>query len=119
MSTVVVVHSDSRQANKLAASLDGHFQRVVIARTAEELLAAIPKHRSELAIVDLDVVSLEAVAELRREFGVDIICTHRCADEAMWADALSAGAIDCLYNDDIRAIVAAAARKPMAAAAAA
>ena len=62
-----------------------------------------------VAIVDLELVSLGEVQQLKREFAATtVVCTHRLADEKMWADALASGAADCCYASDVRAIVLAA-----------
>jgi hypothetical protein len=46
---------------------------------------------------------------LHREFPhVQLVCTHRIPDEAMWAAALTGGALDCFHTSDVRNIVAAA-----------
>jgi hypothetical protein len=53
--------------------------------------------------------SLADVEFLGREFpAVHIICTHRCADEEMWAAAMNAGAADLCFAHDVEAIVQAA-----------
>ena len=113
--TAVVVQSDPESAAVLAASLLRHFHTVRIASSLEEVRSAIPRHRAELAIVDLELVGIADVQELRREFAsISIVCTHRLADEKMWAAALAAGAIDCCHASDIRGIVLAAMRQPSA-----
>jgi DNA-binding NarL/FixJ family response regulator len=82
----------------------------------DELRLAIPRHRADVAIVDLELAALSEVQNLKREFaGTTIVCTHRLADEKMWTDALAAGASDCCYSSDVRAIVLAASHtKPVA-----
>ncbi|HSM87586.1 MAG TPA: hypothetical protein VLT16_15625, partial [Candidatus Limnocylindrales bacterium] len=65
------------------------------------------------AIVDLELAGVDHVQQLRREFpATTIVCTHRLADEKMWTQALSAGAADCCFNSDVRAIVLAATNTP-------
>jgi 3-dehydroquinate dehydratase len=62
-----------------------------------------------VAIVDLELAALSEVRQLTHEFSTTtIVCTHRLADEKMWTDALAAGASDCCYSSDVRAIVLAA-----------
>ena len=108
---VVVAQADSQRAEALAASLHAHFRSVSVARSLEELRDAIPKNRAEVAIVDLELVSLPEVQELHREFtGTCIVCTHRLGDEEMWTSALSAGASDFCSNADARDVVLAALR---------
>ena len=111
--TAVVVQSDPESAAALAASLLRHFHTVRVASSLEEVRAAIPRHRAELAIVDLELVGIADVQELRREFAsLSIVCTHRLADEKLWSAALAAGAIDCCHASDVRSIVLAAMRHP-------
>lgn len=104
---VVVAQHDSKSAEALASLLDRHFRSVRLARSLEEVRSAIPRLRAELAVVDLEMVPLTEVEKLSREYHVPIICTHRVPDEEMWAAALSAGAIDCCQNTDVRSIVSA------------
>jgi DNA-binding NarL/FixJ family response regulator len=107
--SVVVAQSNSKAAEVLARSLYNHFRVVHVAGDLDELRHAIPKHRADVAIVDLELAALQEVQQLKREFGATrIICTHRLADEKMWSDALSVGAADCCYASDVRAIVLAA-----------
>jgi DNA-binding NarL/FixJ family response regulator len=103
---VVVASNDPRAASQLAASLNPHFRTVSVARSLDEIRHAIPKHRAHLAIVDLEMASVDDIERLIHEFGhTSIVCTHRIPDEEMWASALAAGAIDCCPNDDAACIV--------------
>jgi DNA-binding NarL/FixJ family response regulator len=93
----------------LAKSLYNHFRVVHLAGDVDELRKAIPKHRADVAIIDLELAALSDVHQLTLDFAnTTIVCTHRLADEKMWADALAAGASDCCYASDVRAIVLAA-----------
>ena len=107
--SVVVAQSNSKTAEVLARSLYNHFRVVNVAGNVSELRHAIPKHHADVAIVDLELAPLNLVQELTQEFvGTRVICTHRLADEQMWSSALAAGAADCCYASDVRAIVLAA-----------
>jgi DNA-binding NarL/FixJ family response regulator len=107
--SVVVAQSNSKTAEVLAKSLYNHFRVVHVADDLDELRHAIPKHRADVAIVDLELAALKEVQQLKREFvATRIICTHRLADEKMWTDALAVGAVDCCFASDVRAIVLAA-----------
>ena len=56
-----------------------------------------------------NLAGFEQVQQLTRQFSATkIVCTHRLADEKMWAEALAAGAADCCHSSDVRAIVLAA-----------
>ena len=88
--SVVVAQSNSKTAEMLAKSLYNHFRVVHLAGDVDELWRAIPKNRADVAIVDLELVSLCEVQQLKREFAATtVVCTHRLADEKMWADALA------------------------------
>ncbi len=108
---VVVAQLDSKSAEHLAASLYSHFRSVAVARSLEELREAIPKHRADVAIVDLELVGLPEVEQLHQKYGsTEIVCTHRVADEEMWASALAAGASDMCSSADVPGIVVCALR---------
>ena len=107
--SVVVAQSNGKTAEMLAQSLYNHFRVVNVAGNLDELRFAIPRHRADVVIVDLELAPLSQVQQLTREFGATrVICTHRLADEKMWTEALAAGAADCCYASDVRAIVLAA-----------
>lgn len=107
--SVVVAQSNSETGESLARSLYNHFRTVNLVGGVDELKFSIPRHRADVAIVDLELASVDDVQQLRREFpSTTIVCTHRLADEKLWTRALSAGAADCCFNSDVRGIVLAA-----------
>ncbi|HEV2963435.1 MAG TPA: hypothetical protein VG649_16525 [Candidatus Angelobacter sp.] len=107
--SIVVAHSNAKAAESLARSLHNHFRLVNVAHNFSELRNCIPRHRADVAVIDLELAGLAEVQELRKEFGdTTIVCTHRLADEKMWTDALAMGAADCCNASDVRAIVMAA-----------
>jgi len=103
---VVIATPDSKTPSQLAESLNRHFRSVAVARSYDDVRRAIPKHRAQLAIVDLELADLGQVQALCSEFGqTQVVCTHRVPDEEMWANALNAGAIDCCQSADICGIL--------------
>jgi len=113
--TAVVVQSDPESASALVASLLRHFHTVRVAGSLEEARAAIPRHRAEFAIVDLELVGIADVQQLRRDFAsVAIVCTHRVPDQELSTSAQAAGALDCCHASDVRSIVLAAMRNAQA-----
>ena len=103
---VVIAISDPQAASDLAAKLNSHFHSVAVARSADEARSAIPKHRAQLAVVDLETVPLPEVQRLCHDFSsTSVVCTHRLADEEMWSHVLEAGAIDCCYPQDVSGIL--------------
>lgn len=113
---VVVAQRDSDSAEALAASLQYHFRIVALAYDLNEIRSAIPKHRADVAVIDLEMASFTDIDTLRHEFHeLEIVCTHRLADDNLWTQALAAGARDCCHPADVRSIVFAASRTiPMA-----
>jgi DNA-binding NarL/FixJ family response regulator len=114
--SVVVAQINSKTAEMLEKSLYNHFRVVHLAGDVDALRLAIPRFRADVAIIDLELAALSEVQQLKRDFAsTTIVCTHRLADETMWANALAAGAADCCYASDVRAIVLAASHtKPLA-----
>lgn len=103
---VVIANRDSQAASQLAASLNAYFRNVSVACSLDEVRNAIPRHRAQLAILDLELASVKDVEQLAHEFNhTCIVCTHRIPDDEMWASVLAAGAIDCCQNADVAAIV--------------
>ena len=113
--SVVVAQSSAKVSETLAKSLYNHFRVVTTAGSLSDLMHSIPKHRADVAIVDLELADIRQVEELVRQFSnTTVVCTHRLADEKMWTDALAAGAADCCNSSDVRAIVLAASNvKPL------
>jgi DNA-binding NtrC family response regulator len=112
--SIVVFQSDPRLAQALAATLSLHYHAVHAADSLDELRMAIRRHRAEVAILDVETSSLAEVQRLHREFpGLSIVCTHRVADEEMWAAALNAGASDMCPAFDTNGIVLSAERSAL------
>jgi DNA-binding NarL/FixJ family response regulator len=106
---VVLLQSDFRVAQSLVSALWPTVGSVREVNSLGELRTSIAKHRAEVAILDLEKASISDVQYLAQEFpGACIVCTHRCADEEMWAAALNAGASDVCPADDTQAILRAA-----------
>ena len=71
-----------------------------------EIRETVARLRAQLAVVDLEVVSFSELGELCKEFpATAFVCVHRLADDAMWARALAAGAVDCRLSADLERIV--------------
>ena len=103
---VVIAISDPQAAADLVTKLHPHFQSVAVAHNADEARHAIPRHRAQLAVVDLETVSLPEVEQLCHDFrNTSVVCTHRLADEEIWSHALEAGAIDCCFPQDVGGIL--------------
>jgi DNA-binding response OmpR family regulator len=106
---VVLLQSDSQVAQLLLSALSNRFSSVHLTRSLEELRISIARYRAEVAVLDLEKASLLELSTLRSDFpAACIVCTHRCADEEMWAAALDAGASDVCTSGDTSGIVHAA-----------
>ena len=105
----ILVQSDIPAAFALATALRKHCRSVIVSASLEGGRAAVPQHRADIVIADLELMRLSEIKRLHNESGdLSIVCTHRIPDEEMWAEALQAGAVDCCYSSDVRAIMDAA-----------
>src|ERR1700745_3823099 len=118
--SIIVFQHDPRLSQALAATLSLHYHSVHAVRSLDELHLAIPRHHADVVIMDIEASCLKDVELLHREYpGLSIVCTHRVADEEMWAAALNAGASDMVPACDTMAIAQSAERyAPLAHAAA-
>lgn len=109
--TIIVFQRDPRLAQSLASTLSLHYHAVHVATSVEELRVDIARHRADVAVLDIEASCLAEVERLHHEFpGVSIVCTHRVADEEMWAAALTAGASDMCPSCDTQGIATSAER---------
>jgi DNA-binding NarL/FixJ family response regulator len=107
--TVVLLGGDAGVAQSLVSALSKTFSSVQKVQSLGELRNRIAKNRAEVAILDIEAAPLSEIQHLSQDFpGAFIVCTHRVADEEMWAAALQAGAADVCPSDDIAGIVHAA-----------
>jgi DNA-binding NtrC family response regulator len=116
---VVLYENDAGTAQVLAATLARHFPAVYMARSTDEIRSAIARHRAQVLVLDVENSRSGEVERLHQEFpGLSIVCTHRLADEELWAEALNQGATDmCLpWNTDdvVRAVMHVRARRAAA-----
>ncbi len=102
---VVLAHNDKKSAQALAGLLHKVFRSVQVVGSVDDLRSAIARNRARLVITDLETIGFKQIEELRREFDVEIVCTHRIPDESMWTKALGLGALDCCHTSDVQAII--------------
>lgn len=104
--TVIIAQSDPTIALELANDLHAHFARVAVAKGGVELRTLLQRQEARVAVLDLELVSLDEVRQLGRLFqNVTLVCTHRSPDERMWMAALAAGAVEFCHPQDIRSIL--------------
>jgi len=109
--TIIVFQRDPRLAQALASTLSLHYHAVHMTTSIEELRVDVSRYRADVAVLDIEASNLAEVEHLHREFpGVSIVCTHRVADEEMWAAALNAGASDMCPACDTQGIAISAER---------
>lgn len=105
-SAVVILQNDPDVARGLTNDLHAHFGRVAVAEDAVELRTLLLRHAARVAVLDLEVLNLEDVRQLARNFcNLTIVCTHRSPDERMWMEALNAGAVEFCHPKDIHSIM--------------
>ena len=111
-SIIVLLQSDPRIAQTLAALLSNSFHQVHVAGSVDELRDAAIKYRPDAIVLDLESASFAEVETLKKDFeGVRVICNHRVADEEMWTRTLNIGADDCCPSSDMRGILFSAVRE--------
>jgi DNA-binding NarL/FixJ family response regulator len=102
----VVLEQDASIAGVLVPSLKSHFETVGVANSPSDLRVEVAKRRATLVILDLENAGVAEVRELRENFPqTSIVCTHRLADEQMWAEVLAAGAADLCDASDFASII--------------
>jgi DNA-binding NtrC family response regulator len=107
--TVVLLQGDAGVVQDLVSALSQTFSSVQLVQSVGELRHRIAKNRADVAILDIEATPLSEVEHLSQEFPkAYLVCTHRIADEDMWAAALQAGAADVCMADDVAGIVRAA-----------
>ena len=93
--TVVLYQNDAGTAQALAVSLSQQSTSVHQARSRDDIPVAVARHRADVLVLDLEKSGLSEVVRLHHEFpDLSIVCTHRLADEELWAEALNQGAAD-------------------------
>jgi hypothetical protein len=108
---VVLAHHDAVSAERLAASLTKEFRNLTVAKSSGEARSAVGRLRAPFAVVDLELISLPELQQLCREFpATAFVCIHRLADDRMWTEVLSKGAVDCCHSDDLHGIMLASER---------
>jgi hypothetical protein len=101
---IVILQNDPARADDLVSQVKSVSEAVFIVQSLPELQALVTQFPIQIGVLDLGLVTLQEVIRLRRQLGMEIVCTHRTPDEAMWTEALDAGALDCCFDDDIPAI---------------
>lgn len=101
---VAILQNDPTRAKNLLASVKSVSEGVFAVQSLAELRKLATKSSIRVGVLDLDVVTIPEIARLRRQLGIEIVCTHHAPDDVMWTDALGAGAFDCCFDEDGPAI---------------
>ena len=108
---VLLLQSDPASYGRVMQSVGKQFLNVEAVSAASELGTAIARLRAPLAIVDLELIRFEELAELCAEFpSTAVVCVHRLADESMWTQSLALGAVDCCLASEVPKILQASDR---------
>jgi hypothetical protein len=103
---VVFAHRDPALTDVFVRSVQEQFHSIATASSLDEIRRSVARVRSPLAIVDLELVSFSDLGELCREFpATAFIGIHRLADDTMWSQGLSMGAVDCCLATDVPTIL--------------
>ncbi len=106
---IVIAQRNPATARELSDQLGVHFTHVSVATSAQELSLIMRRHQPSVAVVGLELITLDEVTALSRIFaGLTIICTHHAPDERMWMAAIRAGAAEFCHPHDLAVILHAA-----------
>jgi hypothetical protein len=101
---IVILQKDPSRAENLVAKVRSVSDAVFIVQSVAELQALVSQFSIQIGVLDLGLVTFQEIIRLRRQLGMEIVCTHHTPDDGMWTDALDAGALDCCFDDDGPAI---------------
>jgi hypothetical protein len=101
---IVVLQSDPARAQNLVSKVSSVSKAAFVVRSLPELQKLALQLGIHIGVLDLSSVTFQEIVRLRRQLGMEIVCTHHTPDDAMWAGALDAGALDCCFDDDGPAI---------------
>ncbi len=101
---VVILQSDPARARHLAAGVKAVADKVMTVKSMAELRRVATNSPIRAAVLDMDLLTLQDITSLRRQLGIQVVCTHHAPDDAMWTAVLAAGAIDCCFDGDAPSI---------------
>ena len=101
---IVILQNDPVRAENLLSEVRSVSDAVFIVQSLPELQTLVAQFPIHIGVLDLGLISCGEIGRLRRQLGMQIVCTHHTPDDVMWAEALDAGALDCCFDDDGAAI---------------
>jgi hypothetical protein len=111
---IVILQNDPMRAQNLVSEVRSVSEAVFIVQSLPELQTLASQFPIQIGVLDLGLVTFQEITRLRRQLGIEIVCTHHTPDDGMWTGAMDAGAIDCCFDDDGPAICRAIQRTSMA-----
>ena len=111
---VVILQSDPARARRLAAGMKAVADKVMTVRSLAELRRIVTSSPIRAAVLDMDMLTVQDITSLRRQLGIQVVCTHHAPDDAMWTAVLGAGALDCCFDGDAPSICRAIKLSPAA-----
>ena len=101
--SLVILHQDPDRVACLLPHVKSVSDTVFAVHSLSELRSLLLRCPIQIAVVDLTLISSDEIVSLLQT-GIRIVCTHRFADDSMWAQALAVGALDCCFDDDATGI---------------
>lgn len=111
---IVILQNNAARAENLTAKVKSISEAVFIVESLAELQMLVSQFPIQIGILDLGLVTFQEIVQLRRQLGMEVVCTHHTPDDVMWTGALDAGALDCCFDDDGPAICRAIRQTPAA-----
>jgi hypothetical protein len=100
---IVILQKDPARVQNLVSKVRSVSEAVFIVQSLLELRRLLSQFPIQIGVLDLGLVTLQEIVDLRRQ-GMEIVCTHHTPDDVMWTEALEVGALDCCFDDDGPAI---------------
>jgi hypothetical protein len=100
---IVILQKDPARVQNLVSKVRSVSEAVFIVQSLLELRRLLSQFPIQIGVLDLGLVTLQEIVDLRRH-GMEIVCTHHTPDDVMWTEALEVGALDCCFDDDGPAI---------------
>jgi hypothetical protein len=100
----VILQNDPARARDLVSNVRSVSEAVFVVESLPELQELVSQFPIPIGVLDLVLITFPEIVWLRRQLGMEIVCTHHTPDEVMWTEALEAGALDCCFDDDGPAI---------------
>jgi hypothetical protein len=85
---IVILQNDPARAEDLVSKVRSVSDAVFIVRSLPELQKLASQFPIQIGVLDLGLVTFQEISRLRRQLGIEIVCTHHTPDDGMWTKAL-------------------------------